>query len=69
MGRQRRVCGGWARADRRWVSEEERRVCGFVEEERKDGEAVRRERWRKDNEGKNKKKKKCEHRIKNYISF
>ena len=28
MGRRQWVCGGWARADRRWVSEEERRVCG-----------------------------------------
>ena len=28
---------------------------GFVDEERRDGEAVRRERRRKDNEGKNKK--------------
>ena len=55
VGRRRRICGGWARADQRWVSEEERRVCGSMEEERRDGEAVRRERQRKDNEGKNKK--------------
>ena len=55
VGRRRRVCGGWARADQQWVSEEERRVCGSMEEERRDGEAVRRERQRKDNEGKNKK--------------
>ena len=53
---RRRVCGGWARADRQWVSEEERRVCGSMEEERRDREAVRRERRRKENEGKNKKK-------------
>ena len=55
MGRRRRVYGSWARADRRWVSKEERRVSGSVEEERRDGEALRRERRRKDNEGKNKK--------------
>ena len=30
-------------------------VCGSVEEERRDGEAMRRERQRKENEGKNKK--------------
>ena len=53
VGRRRWVCGGWAYADRRWVFEEERRVCGSVEEERRDGVAVRRERRRKENEGKN----------------
>ena len=41
-----------ARADRQWI-------CGGrkkgLEEEKRDGEAVRRERWRKENEGKNKK--------------
>ena len=52
VGRRRQVSGGWARADRRWVFEKERRVCGSVEEERRDGEAVRTEikkgEWRKE---------------------
>ena len=43
---------GWARVDRRWI-------CGGrkkgLEEERRDGEAVRRETQRKENERKNKK--------------
>ena len=43
VGRRRRVSGGWARADRRWVFEKERRVCGSAEEERRDGQAVRTE--------------------------
>ena len=44
-----------ARADQRWICG--RRKKG-LEEEKRDGEAVRRERWRKENEGKNKKIKK-----------
>ena len=57
VGRRRRVCGGWAHADQRWVSEEESRVCGSVKEERRDGETLRRERRRKENEERIKNKK------------
>ena len=42
----------WARADRRWIYGGRKKG---LEEEKRDGEAVKRERRRKENEGKNKK--------------